>query len=76
MTITSDDGSKCEALILKRAARWTGYVRLNNRNGKGVQVAMDKLTSRECTLLITAKVTLDPNTTGPETVFEGQDIFA
>ena len=27
------------------------------------------------TLLITAKVTLDPNTAGPETVFEGQDIL-
>ena len=62
-----------KALILGQ--RWTGYVAAEiTENGKGVQVHMDKLCSGD-TLLITAKVTLDPNTAGPETVFEGQDIL-
>ena len=71
--ITSIDEVNAKALILGQ--RWTGYVAAEiTENGKGVQVHMDKLCSGD-TLLITAKVTLDPNTAGPETVFEGQDIL-
>ena len=71
--ITSIDEVNAKTLILGQ--RWTGYVAAEiTENGKGVQVHMDKLCSGD-TLLITAKVTLDPNTAGPETVFEGQDIL-
>ena len=57
--ITSIDEVNAKALILGQ--RWTGYVAAEiTENGKGVQVHMDKLCSGD-TLLITAKVTLDPS---------------